>query len=225
MGGALTALAPDFTRAALGVPAMNYSLLLPRTVDFDSSRAVLYPHYPDELERPLILLADPDAVGPRRAERLRAPDDRRPAARHAAAPGADERRLRRSPGDQLRRRRRGADDRRLHPPAVLDPGRWPDVDVLWTSRAIKRYPFDGLGDRLLGHRPRPARPGQPRRDDRRGRRRRSRTSRTAPARTRTARRAARRRAEDDEAVPVPQGGAITDVCGAAPCYAGGWTGP
>ena len=28
MGGALTAVAPDFTRAVLGVPGMNYSTLL-----------------------------------------------------------------------------------------------------------------------------------------------------------------------------------------------------
>lgn len=34
MGGALTAVSPDFTRASLGVPAMNYSVLLPRSVDF-----------------------------------------------------------------------------------------------------------------------------------------------------------------------------------------------
>ena len=34
-GGALTALAPDFTRAVLGVPGMNYSTLLRRSVDFD----------------------------------------------------------------------------------------------------------------------------------------------------------------------------------------------
>ena len=34
---------------------MNYSLLLPRSVDFDAFAAVLYPNYPDELCRPLIL--------------------------------------------------------------------------------------------------------------------------------------------------------------------------
>jgi hypothetical protein len=55
MGGALTALAPDFRRAALGVPAMNYSVLLPRSVDFDTYSAVMYPAYPDVLERPLLL--------------------------------------------------------------------------------------------------------------------------------------------------------------------------
>jgi hypothetical protein len=54
-GGALTALAPDFTRAVLGVPGMNYSTLLPRSSDFDAYSSVMYPAYKDELERPLVL--------------------------------------------------------------------------------------------------------------------------------------------------------------------------
>ena len=65
-GGALTAIAPDFQRATLGVPGMNYSTLLRRSVDFDmyaegSFEGVdlpvggLYDAYPNELERPLIL--------------------------------------------------------------------------------------------------------------------------------------------------------------------------
>ena len=54
MGGALTAIAPDFTRASLGVPAMNYSVLLPRSVDFDKFAEFLYPAYPDEEARPLV---------------------------------------------------------------------------------------------------------------------------------------------------------------------------
>ena len=65
MGGALTALAPDFERAVLGVPGMNYSTLLRRSVDFDlyahgniegaDTPAGLYDAYPNELERPLLL--------------------------------------------------------------------------------------------------------------------------------------------------------------------------
>jgi hypothetical protein len=54
-GGALTAVAPDFTRSVLIVPAMNYSLLLTRSIDFDPFASVLYPAYPDELIRPLLL--------------------------------------------------------------------------------------------------------------------------------------------------------------------------
>jgi hypothetical protein len=66
MGGALTALAPDFNRAVLGVPGMNYSTLLRRSVDFDmyahgdmggtgGTPLGLYEAYPNELERPLLL--------------------------------------------------------------------------------------------------------------------------------------------------------------------------
>lgn len=54
-GGALTALAPDFDHAVLGVPGMNYSVLLPRSADFDTYSQVMYPKYTDQLERPLIL--------------------------------------------------------------------------------------------------------------------------------------------------------------------------
>jgi hypothetical protein len=55
MGGSLTAVAPDFTRAALGVPGMNYSTLLQRSVDFDTYAQVMYQAYPKEIERQLIL--------------------------------------------------------------------------------------------------------------------------------------------------------------------------
>jgi hypothetical protein len=54
-GGALTALAPDFTHAVLGVPGINYSVLLPRSSDFDLYSKVMYPAYADQLERPLVL--------------------------------------------------------------------------------------------------------------------------------------------------------------------------
>ena len=82
LGGSLTAVAPDFRRAVLGVPGMNYSTLLPRSVDFepyaegqfteticdalgippalcgvlpaDLPLGGLYDNYPNELERPLI---------------------------------------------------------------------------------------------------------------------------------------------------------------------------
>jgi len=55
MGGGLTAVAPDFDRAALGVPAMNYSTLLQRSVDFDTYAAVIYPNYTRALDRQLWL--------------------------------------------------------------------------------------------------------------------------------------------------------------------------
>ncbi len=57
-GGALTALAPDFRRAVLGVPGMNYATLLPRSVDFDIYSKVFYPAYPEQEQRlPALALA------------------------------------------------------------------------------------------------------------------------------------------------------------------------
>ena len=55
LGGALTAISPDFTRASLGVPAMGYSTLLYRSVDFDTYEGFLDPAYPNALDRALLL--------------------------------------------------------------------------------------------------------------------------------------------------------------------------
>jgi len=54
-GGALTAVEPDVTRSVLYVPGMNYSLLLTRSVDFEDYATILYPAYPDESIRPLLI--------------------------------------------------------------------------------------------------------------------------------------------------------------------------
>jgi hypothetical protein len=55
MGGAVTAVATDLTRSVLGVPGMNYSTLLTRSSDFDTFAALLYPLYPDGLDRNIIM--------------------------------------------------------------------------------------------------------------------------------------------------------------------------
>jgi len=54
MGGALTALAPDFTRSVLYVPGMNYSTLLTRSVDFSDYAQFLYLAYPEQGQRQLL---------------------------------------------------------------------------------------------------------------------------------------------------------------------------
>jgi hypothetical protein len=54
IGGALMAVAQDITRGVLGVPGMNYSTLLDRSVDFDGYEAVFNAAYPSELERQLV---------------------------------------------------------------------------------------------------------------------------------------------------------------------------
>jgi hypothetical protein len=54
-GGTVMGVAQDITRGVLGVPGMNYSLLLTRSTDFSLYSSILYPAYPNELERPLLL--------------------------------------------------------------------------------------------------------------------------------------------------------------------------
>ena len=59
MGGALTALSPDVDHGVLGVPGINYSLLLRRSVDsdeyFKNDSFGLYKNYPNLADRPLLL--------------------------------------------------------------------------------------------------------------------------------------------------------------------------
>ena len=55
LGTALTAMAPDFTRAVLGVPGINFSVLLTRSSNWDTYGAVFNPGYPRQADRPLVL--------------------------------------------------------------------------------------------------------------------------------------------------------------------------
>jgi hypothetical protein len=57
-GGALAAVAQDFTRAVLGVPGMNYSTLLHRSVDFDPQFLdIVAANYPEPIHPLLFGLA------------------------------------------------------------------------------------------------------------------------------------------------------------------------
>jgi hypothetical protein len=55
VGGLATAVAPDWTRGVLGVATMDYALLLPRSVDFDTYVLPMAIAYPDEGTRQIIL--------------------------------------------------------------------------------------------------------------------------------------------------------------------------
>ncbi len=54
-GGTVMAVAQDITRGVLGVPGMNYSLLLTRSSDWTLYSSIFYPAYPNELDHPLVL--------------------------------------------------------------------------------------------------------------------------------------------------------------------------
>jgi hypothetical protein len=55
MGFMLSAVSPDIERAVLGVTGQNYSLLLSRSVDFETYEAIFEPAYPNDLDRVLII--------------------------------------------------------------------------------------------------------------------------------------------------------------------------
>ena len=98
MGGALTALAPDFDRAVLGVPGMNYSTLLQRSVDFESFAPIIYGGYPKQLERQLWLSQIQLLWDRGESNGYAHHITSRPAAEHAAAQRPHARGLRRPSG-------------------------------------------------------------------------------------------------------------------------------
>ncbi|MEA2225684.1 MAG: hypothetical protein QOE67_966 [Solirubrobacteraceae bacterium] len=143
MGGALTAVSPDFTRASLGVPAMNYSVLLPRSVDFDTFASILYPNYPDEEARPLVfdmmqLLWDRGEPNGYAARMTSNPLPDTPAHQVLLDVAFGDHQVTNYQAD-VEARTIGA---RAHHP-VLYKGRWPQTNVLWNVPAITPYPYTG----------------------------------------------------------------------------------
>ena len=142
MGGAFMAVSPDATRGSLGVPGMNYSVLLNRSVDFDQyADLALKPNYPDRLSRPLVLsiiqmLWD---RGEANGYAHRMTDDPLPnTPPHEVL-------LNVAFGDhQVSNFTADTEARTIgasaHAP-VVDNGRWPNVDQLWNIPRISGYPF------------------------------------------------------------------------------------
>jgi hypothetical protein len=224
MGGALTAVDADFTRAVLNVPAMNYSVLLPRSVDYDEFATILNGAYKDPLSRPLILSliqmlwdrGEPDGYAHRMTSN---PLPGNPAHKVLMNIALGDHQVTNFQSD-VEARTIGAS---THTP-ILDPGRWPDHDILWNVPAIGSYPFDGsaaiYGD-IGPVRPNPSPPpdtiGVP-----------------PPPFTNTP----NRLGEDPHGAPrgaplalqmisafLQPSGAVINACGASPCYSGGYTGP
>jgi hypothetical protein len=224
MGGALTAVSPDFTRASLGVPAMNYSVLLPRSVDFDLFAQVLYGYYTDETARPLILdlmqmlwdRGEPDGYASRMTSNP-LPDT--PAHQVLLDIAFGDHQVTDYQAD-VEARTIGA---AAHRP-VLFSGRWPNTEVLWNAPTIGHYPYTGSAAYYWDSgpvRPNPANP--------------SATIGTEPPPYENL---PNRTGEDPHglprATPAEQqlvsdffDGAIqhSDNCGDGPCYSGTFTGP
>jgi hypothetical protein len=143
MGGSLTALAPDFDRAVLGVPGMNYSTLLRRSADFSTYAQLLYPNYPNELERPLILsliqiLWDRGEANGYAHHMTDNPLPSTPP-HHVLLHEAFGDHQVANVTTEVEARTIGASLRR----PVLDPGRHSDVNPYYGIPPIGSYPFDG----------------------------------------------------------------------------------
>lgn len=224
MGGALTAISPDFTRASLGVPAMNYSVLLPRSVDFDEFAEVFYPYYPNETSRPLVLdmmqmlwdRGEPDGY----AERMTSnplPDT--PAHQVLMDIAFGDHQVTDYQAD-VEARTVGAS---AHRPAIYT-GRWPETNVLWNVPAIRSYPFTGSAAYYWDIGPvRESSPGSG-----------SFIGTEPPPYENLPNRTGEDPHSDPRAAPAEQqlvsdffNGAIpkSDNCGHGPCYAGSFTGP
>jgi hypothetical protein len=223
MGGALTALAPDFTRSVLNVPAMNYSVLLPRSVDYDEFAIFINAQY-SEIERPLALdliqmlwdRGEPNGYAHRMTTD---PLPGTPAHKVLMNVAFGDHQVTNFQAD-VEARTIGAQTRS----PVLYPGRWPGVAVLWGVPRISSFPYDGsaviYGD-IGPERPDPMNPSEM-------------IGVPAPPLTNTPNRAG----EDPHGAPrgapgavqlmsdfLQPDGAVTNVCGTTACFAGGFTGP
>jgi hypothetical protein len=142
-GGALTAIAQDWTRSVLGVPAMNYSTLLQRSVDFAPFQQLMDGYYPDKADQQLIfaliqMLWDRGEANGYAQHMTSDPLPGTPAHQvlmhvafgdHQVAPAAA----------QVEARTIGA---RIHQPA-LAPGWSDEVVPFWGIPPIPAYPWDG----------------------------------------------------------------------------------
>ena len=226
LGGAVTAVAPDFTRAALGVPAMNYSVLLNRSIDFDLYKAILDPAYPDPVTQQLALsliqmLWDRSEANGYAHRMTDAPLPDTPPHEVLMNVAFGDHQVTTWQAD-VEARTIGAS---IHTPVVYE-GRWPGVEVGWGIDPIPSYPFRDSAivywdsgpirdnptppPAVIGTDPPPV-PNVPNRSgqDPHG------LPRVAPAEMQMV---------SDFLQPDAQSH-ITDTCNGGPCYAGGFAGP
>jgi hypothetical protein len=225
LGGAATAVAPDWTRATLGVPAMNYSVLLNRSIDFDLYKTILDPAYPDPLTQQLALSliqmlwdrSDPNGYAHRMTDR---PLDNTPAHEVLLNVAFGDHQVTNWQAD-VEARTIGAS---IHQPVVFD-GRWPNVDVAWDIPRIESYPFTDSAIVYWDSGPTRPDPGDPLEI----------IGTDPPPLTNTPNRSGEDPHGDPRVAPGemqmvsdflrPDANShITDTCG-GPCYAGGFTGP
>jgi hypothetical protein len=143
-GGAATAISKEWTRAVLGVPAMNYSVLLPRSVDFDPQfRDLLKASYPDQTVQTLLvalsqMLWDRGEPNGYAQHLTRDPYPGTPLHTLLLIEAFGDHQVA-NVGTEIEARTIGAF---VHQPA-LAPGRSNDVTPMWNIPAVPSSPFNG----------------------------------------------------------------------------------
>ncbi|TMK97786.1 MAG: hypothetical protein E6G34_08805 [Actinobacteria bacterium] len=149
-GGALTATDPDFTRSELDVAGMNYSMLLTRSSDFTTFAEVFYRTYPDPLDRELLYSFIQNVWDHGEADGYAEHMTTHPlldTPRHSVFMTV-------AFGDhqvtnwasEVEARTIGA---RIREP-VLDPGRYPGPTPYWRIPPIRSYPYTGPAAMVVG---------------------------------------------------------------------------
>ncbi len=225
LGGSLVALEPDVERAVLGVPGMNYSTLLRRSVDFTpyaegtfldgtpDTGLGLYDNYPSELERPLILglmqmLWDRGENNGYAHHITTDPLENTPPHEVLMQVAFGDHQVSMWTADVLARTVGASTTQN-----VLDPGRHPDLEPLFGIPRIGTFPFTGSA-LIYVDAGTPAPPitntdpegdefgsdphGVPRNDP---------------------------ESQAQKAAFLSPNGVVIDTCGGSPCYGGGYTGP
>ncbi len=236
-GGALTAVEPDLTHAVLGVPGMNYSLLLQRSSDFpvfaygtfcqelgldcgpaNDSPLGLYDSYPKQIQRQLIISliqilwdrGEPNGYAQFMTDHPLPDTPRHTVLLHEAFGDHQVANV----ATEVEARTIGA---AIYQPA-LDSGRSNEDEPFWGIPAIPSFPYGGSA--LVVWDSGPPRPGD--------------EGVYPPPLTNTPPTRGRDPHGDPRSTPAAQlqkseflkaGGAIVDVCAGHPCYSHGWTGP
>jgi hypothetical protein len=143
IGGALTAVAPDFDRSALIVPGLRFSLLLTRSTQFPSFGRILYGKYPDPIDQALVnsmiqLLWDRGEANGYAYHMVRNPLPNTPAKTVLLHEAFGDHQVA-NVATETEARILGA---RLRTPA-LDPGRSRDRVPFWGIKRIPRFPWKG----------------------------------------------------------------------------------
>lgn len=149
MGGPLTALSPDFTQSALVVGAMNYSTLLARSSNWPTYAGIMYPAYPSELSRPLILnivqilwdRGEPNGYGHVMTDN---PPPDTPPHRITMHVALGDHQVSNFASD-VQARTIGAKTTR----GAIDPLRWPDYEDLWDIPRIQADEYPYRGDAII----------------------------------------------------------------------------